>query len=201
MLYQHLVFISKHRPPCTITIFIFPDHRPVIHPFHWLQMHHSSIGFFILEVKEPMLTCLFVSAHAPCVVRWQGFLPGSSPLFFHKDRIHFAAQHCLPASAYPACRGEDVVIAVAFIKLGASIVGSFSWPSYTSTPLLVTCVSFFVQFFNYYNWFIPARLPHRHVQNEIYFSIIIPKSGGQSILLPGPYYYRFTQGPRIFLVW
>ncbi len=114
--------MDKHGLARAVTVSIHSDHRPVVDPFHRLQMNHPPIRFFVLKMKKPVFPRL--ARH-----RW-GIYPG--PLMWAVDGaaalIHhyfplvgavdvFRPQHQLPAGRNSARRCKEVVVAVAFVYL------------------------------------------------------------------------------------
>ena len=48
--------VSQNRLTATVTVFVCSDDRPVVYPFHRLQMHDTAVSAYILEMKEPVFS-------------------------------------------------------------------------------------------------------------------------------------------------
>ena len=44
------------RLTATVTVFVCSDDRPVVYPFHRLQMHDTAVSAYILEMKDPVFS-------------------------------------------------------------------------------------------------------------------------------------------------
>ena len=114
----HIRFaIDSDRFTATVTVFIHTDYRPVIHPGHRIQMNHTSVHRLILKMYKPRFTRICID---PCpLMRPVNIRLTLRHYNFRVVRaVHAArAQHQLPARSHTTRRGENIIIAVAFIEL------------------------------------------------------------------------------------
>ncbi len=98
---------------------VIADHRPVIDPLHRFQVDDASVGAFVLEVHEPRLTRerIYPGSLVRAVGAGVAFGEHDAPLVGSVDVS--GSQYELPALRYAACRGEDVVEAIALVELRA----------------------------------------------------------------------------------
>ena len=109
-----------NRVAAAIAILIVADNEPVVYPFGWLQMHHTSVGMLILEVEEPVLAVLGI--YPGTLVRAVHLLVLSlchAHILLVRTVWILGAQFHLPAILHAARRTHDVIVAVALVELGS----------------------------------------------------------------------------------
>ena len=113
------LFVGHYRFAATVTIFVDTDYRPVIHPLHRLQVNKATISAYILKVEEPVFSgrSVYPSSLVRSIDGRITLRQYSSPFI---RTIHiFRTEYYLPTGWHTACRMEDIIIAVPFIKLRA----------------------------------------------------------------------------------
>ena len=109
-----------NRVTAAITILVVSDNEPVVYPFGGLQMNHTTISVFVLEVEEPVFAVLGIY---PCtLVRTIHLLVFSlchAYILFVRTVWILGTQFYLPAILHAARRTHDVIIAVALVEFGS----------------------------------------------------------------------------------
>ena len=109
--------IAAHRVSTTIAIPIYSNYRPVIYPFHRIQVQYTSISPLILEMQEPRFTgrSIYPSSLMRTVdIRFS--LCHDNPGLVRSVYI-FRTHHQLPSGNNSACRCKQIIKAITLIEL------------------------------------------------------------------------------------
>ena len=109
-----------NRISAAVAILVVSDDKPVVHPFGWLQMNHTTISVLILEVEEPVFTILGIYPRTLVrTIHLLVFPLCHTYIFLVRTVWILGTQFYLPAILHSACRTHDIIISVALVELGS----------------------------------------------------------------------------------